>query len=213
MHKKLSWLILSVIILITGLSFIPLRNLRFEFDMKNFFPQNDTDLAFYQNYNERFKAEIDDEYIFIGLTSNHGIFNQRFLEKADSLTKYIAGLNHIIEVYSLTNLSYYNLTDGKMVGSYFIHVTQPELYESDSINLFQSPEVMRMQISRDKKSIVITAFNEKNLSTHQKDSIINYINEQLNLLNFDKSYFTAKIRVEKIYISETEKNLKIYLIV
>ncbi|MDI1356197.1 MAG: MMPL family transporter [bacterium] len=212
MNKKLSRVTLSAIILITLLCFFPLRNLRFEFDIKNFFPEKDPDLAFFQKFNERFRSELDDDYIFIGLTNNKGIFDQRFLQKADSLAKYIKWIDHIISVYSITDLSYYYSKDGKMGQSLFIHIQEPQLYRSDSVKLFQSSEVRNTQISKDGKSILISAFHENELTSAQKEEIISSIDRKINSLHFDNSYFTAKIRVEKTYISETEKNLKTYLL-
>ncbi len=212
MDKKYSWLILSVILLITLLCFFPLRNLKFDFDIEKFFPAKDPDLAFFQNFNERFSSEIDDEYIFIGLSSKRGIFNRPFLEKVDSLTKYINSLDNIINAYSITNLTYFYSQNDAVLQDKIVHISQPELYKSDSIKLFESTEYRKMQVSKDGKSTAISAFNIKGLSTAQKDIIINSINAKIEALAFDKSYFTAKIRVEKTFVSETEKNLKIYLV-
>ncbi|MBK8609798.1 MAG: MMPL family transporter [Chitinophagaceae bacterium] len=201
-----------VILLITLLSLIPLRSLKFEFNIEKLFPAGDTELAFFQEFQQRFSSQIDDEFIFIGLKNNSGIFDHDFLVKTDSLSKYISRLDNIIKIYSLTafNLIYFNKEE--LNARPLIHIDRPEMYAADSVYLFQSKEYRNLLISKDGKSIAIAAFNEQNLSDKQKDIILNGIKQKMDALGFDETHITAKIRVERIYISEIEKNLKKYLL-
>lgn len=102
MNEKKSWLALGVILLTTIVSLIPLRSLKFEFNIENLFPSGDSDLIFFQDFQQQFRSEIDDEFIFIGLKNKKGIFQQDFLVKTDSLTNFVKKLDHITKVYSLT---------------------------------------------------------------------------------------------------------------
>ena len=81
MEKIKSRRIILVLLLLTIFSFIPLRSLKFEFNIEKLFPRDDNDLAFFQRFQQQFHSEMDDEFILIGLKNNNGIFQQDFLEK------------------------------------------------------------------------------------------------------------------------------------
>lgn len=211
MNEKRSRIAVYVILLITLLSFLPLRNLKFEFNIEKLFPRGDEDLAFFQDFQEKFNTHIDDEFIFIGLKNKGGIFHQDFLIKTDTLTRYIAGLNHIIKVYSLTTSNSIFFKGQDINARPVVHIAQPELYPSDSVYLFESKEYRNLLVSKDGKSIAIAAFNEQNLTNDEKDYILGSIHQKIVQLGFDESHVTAKIRVERVYEEEIQKNLKTYL--
>ncbi|MEP7256597.1 MAG: MMPL family transporter [Ferruginibacter sp.] len=211
MNKIKSRLAVYIIILITLASLIPLRALKFEFNIENLFPSGDSDLAFFQDFQQQFNSQIDDEFIFIGLKNKKGIFKQDFLAKTDSLTQFIKRLSHITKVYSLTTANSIYFKNEEINARPILHITQPELYQADSIYLFQSKEYRDLLVSKDGRSIAIAAFNEQSLNDEQKDFILNSIQQKINQLVFDETHVTAKIRVERVYITEIEKNLKTYL--
>jgi len=204
---------ISVILLFALLSYFPLSNLKFEFNIEKFFPSGDPDLEFFQTFKNQFHSEIDDEYIFIGLKNNEGIFQKEFLEKADSLSRYMASFDSILNVYSLTNTLYIYVKEKKINEAPLVHISQPELYKEDSLKLYQSKEYNNLFISKDGKSIAISAFNTPNLDDEAKDSLLGSIQNLIDQLGFDESHLTAKIRIERTYVSEIEKNLKSYLII
>lgn len=212
MNEKKSRIAVVIILLITLLSFIPLRSLKFEFNIEKLFPAGDPELAFFQEFQQQFRSEIDDEFIFIGLKNSTGIFKQDFLVKTDSLSRFIGRLDHIIKLYSLTSSNVIYFDKGAVNARPLIHIDQPELYTADSVYLFQSKEYRDLLISRDGKSIAIAAFNEQNLTDEQKDHILNSIQKKMDELGFDETHLTAKIRVERIYVHEIAKNLKKYLL-
>ena len=213
MEKIKSRRIILVLLLLTIFSFIPLRSLKFEFNIEKLFPRDDNDLAFFQRFQQQFHSEMDDEFILIGLKNNNGIFQQDFLEKTDSLTRFITRLDNIIKVYSLTSTNLIYFQNDEINARPLIHISQPILYPTDSAYLFQSKEYRDLLISKDGRSIAIAAFNKQFLNDDQKDLILNSIRSKIEDLKFDESHLTAKIRIERIYVKEIEKNLKIYLLI
>jgi len=213
MNDKKSRIAVIVVLLITLLSLIPLRSLKFDFNIEKLFPHDDPELAFFQEFQQQFQTEIDDEFIYIGLKNKSGIFNRDFLVKTDSLSKFIARQENIIKIYSLTefNMIYFNKEE--INARPLIHINNPELYADDSTYLFQSKEYRDLLISKDGKSIAIAAFNKQNLTNDQKDKILDGIQNKIDKLGFDETHLTAKIRVERIYEKEIEKNLKKYLVI
>lgn len=213
MNERRSRAGVAIILLITILSLIPLRSLKFEFSIEKFFPAGDTELAFFREFQQQFSSQIDDEFIFIGLKNKSGIFNQTFLTKADSLSRYISRLNNIIKVYSLTTANLIYFKKEELNARPLIHLDKPELYKEDSIYLFQSHEYRDLLVSKDGRSIAIAAFNREGLSDTQKDSLLDHIRNKLAQLGFDETHLTAKIRVEREYVREIGKNLSKYMLV
>lgn len=212
MNENKSRIGVLIIILLTFLSFIPLRNLKFDFKTENFFPDKDPDLVFFLDFQERFKSSIDDEYIFIGLKNNRGIFDSAFLKKTDSLTKFVSKLESITKLYSLTSSNLMYMKGDELNVRPLLRIDSPYLYKTDSSFLFRSPEYRDLLVSNDGKSIAIAAFNKQLLTDHQKDALLDSIHLKLKGLGFDKTYLTAKIRVEREYAREIEKNLRVYLL-
>ncbi|MBK7561346.1 MAG: MMPL family transporter [Chitinophagaceae bacterium] len=201
-----------IILLLTFLSFIPLRSLKFEFNIEKLFPSGDPELAFFQEFQQQFRSDIDEEFMFIGLKSKTGIFDRDFLVKTDSLSRFIARQDNVIKVYSLTSSNIIYFQKEEINARPLIHIDKPELYAADSAYLFQSAEYRDLLISKDGKSIAIAAFNKQNLTNEQKDKLLNPIQQKIAELGFDETHLTAKIRVERIYIKEIQKNLTKYLL-
>ncbi len=201
-----------IIVLITLLCLIPLRSLRFDFNIEKLFPAGDPELSFFQEFQQQFNSQIDDEFIFIGLRNEKGIFQKDFLTRTDSLTQYISRQPHILKVYSLVTAHQFYFIGNEVNARPLIHSYDSSKYYQDSIDLFGAKEFRNLLISKDGRSIAIAAFNERFLSNKQKDSILDGLNNRIKDLGFDESHITAKIRVERIYEKEIEKNLKKYLL-
>ncbi|MBL0131360.1 MAG: MMPL family transporter [Chitinophagaceae bacterium] len=132
--------------------------------------------------------------------------------KTDSLSRFIARQDNVIKVYSLTSSNIIYFQKEEINARPLIHIDKPELYAADSAYLFQSAEYRDLLISKDGKSIAIAAFNKQNLTNEQKDKLLNPIRQKIEALGFDETHLTAKIRVERIYIKEIQKNLTKYLL-
>lgn len=213
MNGKTSRTGFYLIALLTCLSFLPLRSLRFDFKSENFFPAGDPELVFFRQFQEQFQSSLDDEFIFIGLKNHRGIFDRSFLQKTDSLTRFIAGLDAILKIYSLSNSNVVYFSNEEINARPLIHITDTSLYAADSQYLFRSPEYRNLLVSSDGKSIAIAAFNKEDLSDKQKDELLNNIGQKMDELEFDETHLTAKIRVEREYSREIRNNLKKYLLI
>lgn len=205
--------IVFILLLLTIFSFIPLRSLKFEFNIEKLFPRDDADLSFFQQFQEQFQSQKDDEFILIGIKNKAGIFRQDFLEKTDSLTRFITQLENIITVYSLTSTNLIYFKNEEINARPLLHISDPALYAMDSAYLFESKEYRDLLVSKDGRSIAIAAFNKQFLNDDQKDLLLDNIRKKIDELKFDEYHLTAKIRVERIYVKEIEKNLKVYLLI
>jgi predicted RND superfamily exporter protein len=65
MQKKLSLVVLFIVILISFLFTLPLKNLSFNYDFEAFFPNEDNELETYNRHRDRF--EWDNEFVLLGI--------------------------------------------------------------------------------------------------------------------------------------------------
>ncbi|MBK7669300.1 MAG: hypothetical protein IPJ32_19340 [Sphingobacteriaceae bacterium] len=56
-----------------------IKNLQFNYNFEDFFPNEDNELEVYNNFREKF--EYDNEFVLIALENKKGIFQKDFLEK------------------------------------------------------------------------------------------------------------------------------------
>jgi uncharacterized protein len=211
MKKKFSWLVVYVIAFLTMLCFIPLRQLRFEFDMEKLFPADDPELAFFQDFQEEFRSHGNDEFIYIGLRNNGSIFDPAFLKKVDTLTRYIKRHDAITKIYSLTSTNVLSFHKDTLNARPLLQYDKPARYAADSAYLFASPEYRNLLVSKDGRSVAVAAFNKMNLTDAQKDGLLQSLESKIAELNFHESHLAAKIRVERVYVREIKKNLVVYL--
>lgn len=203
--------VLFIIGCISLMSILPVRQIEFEFNIEKLFSEDDQELSNFQAFKAKFNTQFDDEYIFIGLKSNAGIFNREFLQKTDSLSNFIANLSHITKVYSLTSASSIYLKNEEINARKVLNIDRPDQYFSDSLYLFGSPEYRDLLVSNDGKSIAIAAFNMPGLNEITKETLIDSIQKRMDALNFEEAHLTAKIKVEQVFVSEIKSNLIKYL--
>lgn len=212
MNERISRTAITIIILLSVLCLIPLRGLRFDFNIEKLFPADDPELSFFQDFQKQFNSQIDDEFIFIGLKNDKGLFDQDFLTKTDSLTQYIQRQPHILKVYSLTRANLIYFSNNDFNARPLVHIYDPSKYKEDSVDLFNAAEFRNLLISKDGRSIALAAFNEQLLTNIQKDSLLDGIQNRIRELGFSESHLTAKIRVERIYEKEIAANLQKYMV-
>jgi len=213
MFYQINKYLVNVILIISMLSLISLRNLRFNSDFKSLMPASGKDAEFFQEFQNKFHAGADEEMIFIGLENTAGIFDQNFLRKTDELTLYIFRLENIRKAYSLTNANIIFFKDSQINARPLIHIQNPQLFKQDSIYLFNSPEYRRLLVSQNGKSIAVVAFNEENLNSKQKVVLVNSIEKKLDSLGFDGFHLISKIGVEQTLVKTAKKQLAIFAVV
>lgn len=209
---KYSRHVIATILCLAVLGFSSLLKIKFDFEIEKYFPAGDENLTYYEDFNKKFNASKRNEYIFIAVKNINGIFQKDFLEKVGTFTNYLKEQKNILEVFSITNLTTIAIIDGTIYHDSLVHISRPELYTEDSINLFKSEEFNSLHLSKNGNFLLISAFTEKGLSSDEKEILINRINLKIDTLKFDEVHRAAKIIVEKTYVDEIEKNFIIYII-
>ena len=93
MSKQLAYIVLVSIGLITAGAGYMITKLTFDYEFEHFFPSNDPELEFYQEYTEKFDTDID--FVIMGLMNEEGIFERGFLKSSSNMIEEIKQIPHV----------------------------------------------------------------------------------------------------------------------
>jgi predicted RND superfamily exporter protein len=201
-----------VILLVLALSILfalSLPKLKFDYDFEAFFPNEDNELALYNNFRQTF--EYDNEFVLVAIENKQGIFEKSFLQKVDSLTQALSKLAYVKEVTSPTNLKTLNLGGLVPVQSTLLHVDDPSLYRDDSVAIYRSPFLIGSYFPEDGKSLSIFIKTDDVLSKTKSDSLANSITSCINRFRFENTHYVGRIFAQQVYLTNLQKEFIIFL--
>ena len=99
-----AWAII-ILLLISAFWFTYLPSLKFNYNIEKFFSSQDSEVEFYNEHKEIFENEND--YLLVGIYNASGIFQHSFLQRIQLLDSTLRANEHIVKIYSPTNISIY----------------------------------------------------------------------------------------------------------
>lgn len=208
--KIISYISLSLVIIITSLSVYELRKIKFNYDFESFFPVNDPDLDVYLKFRKTF--EYDNEFVLIAIENKKGVFQKDFLEKIETLSDSLKHVPDITNVTSPTTLQNTTVTELGPVQFPYIHVDDPARYKSDSALIFRSEELMDSFFSADGKSVSLFLKTTEGINKRKSDSLVGNINKLLESLHFDKFRTASKAKGQKVYLEKLTSEFYIFFL-
>jgi predicted RND superfamily exporter protein len=200
LRNILKWCFI-VCLTLTHVFLFQFTRLDFDYDFEKFFPQNDPETAYFEEFREKF--ESDNDFMLVALKNEDGAFQPGFLKDVKELTISIDSLELIQHTLSLTNT---NETTAR--GAF--HVEQPyfsgpdSLLQKDSIRIFSHDELIQSFISKDAKSVCIFLRHQDYLSKNKCDTLVNQINELIEGYNFDEIHLTGRAPGQAYYVDKMQ---------
>ncbi|AKD04739.1 MMPL family transporter [Pontibacter korlensis] len=209
-YKKLSFLVLLLVSVLTALSIYFASRLRFDYNFDNFFPKGDVDLAYYFNYRDKFGN--DNDYILIGL-DNQGksIFNKSFLTKVDSLTSFLQVQPQVEAVLSPTTVKSPVIEQFGYFEIPYLHVEEPDRYEQDSINIYTSRELIGTLFSEDATAVSLFVQTQDNLSKTSSDSLLYALTSKLEQLDLPQTHMAGRVLAQSVFIEKMQVELAVFM--
>lgn len=208
-QKKFSYIVISLIILISVVFAVKIKDLKFDYDFEAFFPNEDRELEIYQSHRNRF--EWDNEFVLLGIENKKGIFKKDFLEKIESLTNELKNIPHIDRVISPTNIKNISLSGLAPVQTRLLHIDDESLYNEDSAHIYNTPELVGSFFPKDAKSISIFIKTEEGLSKAKCDSLSQNISNVFSKYKFDEVHFVGRIVAQDVYLKNLQKEFVYFL--
>ncbi|MFC5624663.1 efflux RND transporter permease subunit [Algoriphagus winogradskyi] len=182
--------ILSILLII----FRPLP--QFNYNFETFFPQNDTDLDFYNSFKSQF--ENDNDYLLIALSNSEDeLLKPDFLEKANRIQSQIQKLEKVDTVISILNLrqpviGVFGLTYRKL-----LDWSDEKSLANTSSNLNQYRSQL---ISKDGNALLLLIKNEQNISKVAGDELYGSIKELFSQFEIEPLAIAGKIQTQGDFI-------------
>ncbi len=186
--KKISRLVVVIISLVSAFFLYSIPNLGFDYDFEAFFAEDDPSTAFLTEHRNRF--ETDNDFIFISLENEGGVFDQEFLERVAAFTTALGEDTLIENVQSLTNMEDFVKTSFSptVFKRPYLHIDEPDKYAKDSARIFARPEIAGLFIRDDAGALMIFAKHRPYLSKTNSDVLKASINELLATYDFEDDF-------------------------
>lgn len=204
---RISWALLLSIGLISVFFISQLPKLEFDYEFESFFPTGDPDLEFYLDFRKEF--EPDNDFVFIALENDAGIFDSVFLAKSKELCDSIKRLEYVQWVKSPLELSNPVISPlGEWFDIPWLHSGQPSLYRDDSVRIYNNPQLAGIFFSRDAKALNIVIKNTEYLAKKKSDQLLKNIEHLLeSKFRFDNSYVTGRIHAQHYFIEKMKSDV------
>ncbi|EJF08970.1 RND family transporter [Pontibacter sp. BAB1700] len=208
-HKTSSLLVLTVIAILTVLSVFYASRLRFDYNFDNFFPKGDPDLAYYFSYRDKFGN--DNDYLLIGLDNSGSLFDQQFLQKVDTLTRFMQRQPHVESVLSPTTFKSPIIEQFGYFEIPYLHPDEPERYTQDSLLIYQSRELVGTLFSEDATAVSLFIQTSDNLAKEPGDSLITAMYGEIERLGLQEHHLAGKVLAQSVFIEKMKIELAIFM--
>jgi predicted RND superfamily exporter protein len=181
MNAKLRNTILIGYALLAILAAYSLFNLKFGFDFSKFFPQDDPDLAFFEEFVEEFEA--DDNFLLVAVEAPTGksVFDTAFLNDFHRYTLALQSLPLTGSVLGLTKIRYPLRTPFGLTSTPALHRNDPARLVRDSARIMNDERFVYNLISPDAKTLAMVVRTTEDMTLGASDSLMNSV--QLTTLN------------------------------
>jgi predicted RND superfamily exporter protein len=208
-QKIINYTVVIFVLAFSVLCAFEVRHLKFNYDFEAFFPNEDSELEVYETHRNRF--EWDNEFVLLGLENKKGIFKKDFLTKIDTLTRELNAMAYVNRVISPTNIKNISLSGLAPVQKRLLHIDDESLYNDDSTNIYNTPELIGSFFPKDAKSLSIFIKTDEGLSKKKSDSLARNIERTFQKYNFDDVHFVGRIVAQDVYLKNLEREFVYFL--
>lgn len=187
MNARLRTSILIGYALLAILAALSLFNLKFGFDFSKFFPQDDPDLAFFEEFVEEFEA--DDNFLLIAVEAPSGktVFDTAFLNRFHDYTLDLQALPLTGTVLGLTKIRLPLKTPFGMTSTPALHRNDPVRLARDSVRIMNDERFVYNLISPDATTLAMVARTTEDMTLGASDSLMASIQEVTDNSGFSES--------------------------
>lgn len=167
-----------------------LPNLRFSFDFSQFFPEEDSDLEFYQDFVAEFGT--DDNFLLIAVENEPTVFNQEFLKRFHAFSEDSKDFDFVEERSSLTTLSYPLKTSFGYTQLPIIHLDDPSAYEKDWEKIKQDKLFTNFLIDQKATSTVVALRTQDDIDYQQAEILLSQVRSSLKKHQLDEYHILGR---------------------
>jgi predicted RND superfamily exporter protein len=181
--------------------------LRFNYDFEQFFPSDDPNLTFYQDYSQKFGN--DNDYLLVALGNPGGnISDPKFLDqtfqiqlqiqalhKVDTVVSILTLQKPIISLFGIRNLNVFDWNDS---------VANPRA--SEILNSYRS-----RLVSKDGKSLLLLIHNQQRITKDEGDLLYDEIKEIFEKKGIKPIAIAGKIQAQGDFVDLMQREFGLFL--
>ena len=168
------------IVLFIGLGILSasvLENLKFSFDFSQFFPEEDPDLEFYQEFVSEFGT--DDNFLLIAIKNDSSVFEPDFLNRFHQFSEESKTFDFVTESNAITTLSYPLKTSFGYTALPIIHRDDKKQYEKDWLKIQEDELFVNVLIDEKATSLVVALQTVDDLDYAKSEILLNQVRASL----------------------------------
>jgi len=185
--KKLS---IGLFLFLGMLATLSLNNLKFSFDFSQFFPEEDPDLAFYNDFVSEFGT--DDNFLLIAIENDSSVFDAGFLERFHTFSLESRKFKYVTGSTSLTTVNYPLKTTFGYTTLPVIHKETPEKYQKDWAKIKEDSLFIGRLIDKNATSLVVALQTDDDLDYEQSEILLAAIRTELKNLQLENYHILGR---------------------
>ena len=206
--KKLSFLILLAVATFTSVCVWNLQYLEVDYNFEKFYPQNDPETTFFEEHRKKFSS--DNDFLFVAIKNNEGVFRKDFLLKVKEMLVDIDTIRHVDTVISLTRMSKLFVNDFGKWKIPYINYDNLDSLHNDSIWISKTPDVYGNLISRDYKTLSVFIKHKDYLSASGCSDLSESMAAIKQKYNFDEMHVAGRSVGQTYYVGLMKSELEFF---
>lgn len=205
-------IVLIISFLLAAISIWRAVLVEYNYDFEAFFPKNDPETAFFQEFRKKFGP--DNDFILVGLHQKSGsVYEPSFLQKVSQLTDSLKRLRFVERVNSPTSIR--SMVRDPLMGFGvelpYMRWQNPEFRSDDSIALTQTPEYYGSMFSSDGKSVCLVLDHTPYIGDTACGPLSNQVNAVVASFGFDEFHVAGRCVGQAFYIDLIQGELVLFL--
>ncbi len=202
--RALALTTLIFFILFTGFSFwFIFNNVKFNYELESFFPENDPSLEFYLEHLERF--ESDHDVLLVAITNTGGMFDTAFLSRVNAFHKEISVIPDVVKVFSPLKMTRFSLEGGIPKAIPFFHPGNKEKLFMDSCNLVLGDHFVKNFLSMHTGTLAIILKTKPGIGLERAKEINHIVENALESKKFDRYRMAGRPKAQAYIITNMQK--------
>ncbi|PHR46385.1 MAG: hypothetical protein COA32_11060 [Fluviicola sp.] len=207
--KRLSYFILSAVLILTVYLGFYIPNTKFDYNFEDFFPSNDEEADFF--FKHRTLFESDNDFILITLENDGNVFDSVFLKNVHSYSQDIDSLDLVEFTRDITSEEEPFIYANGITGSRpYINFEEVD-FSRDSTNIFKNKELINTLINEDASAVAIFVRHKDYLSKKKSDQIVEQITELSKKYEFEKVRMAGRTVGQIFYIDTMTYEMGTYV--
>jgi len=179
-----------------------------DYDFEKFYPTDDPETEFFNDYREKF--ESDNDFLLIAIENEGGIFDLDFLKEVDAYTAELQKARYVKNVLSITQQKEYFINPFGRSERPYINFEDIDL-SRDSANIYSKQELVNTLVAEDGNSICLFMRHKDYLSKKGSDVLINTIRAKAKKYNFDNVRIAGRAIGQQYYIDRMSIEMVLFI--